>query len=85
MAFGWLAPFDSGYQYRFDRVMYFDPTGTARIAISSNANAIVQVMELDVQPTHGTVVPPVPTNQDVGNQAAIQIAPMTGEIRVYRP
>jgi hypothetical protein len=79
------SPLSSGYQYRFDRVIYFDPTGNARIATSTNADAIVQVMEIDLQPTHGTLVPPVPTNQDVGNQAAIQVAPMSGEIRVYRP
>ena len=72
-------------QYNFTRVIYFDPTGTARIATSTNADAIVQVMELDLQPTHGTLVPPIPTNQDVGNQAVIQMAPMSGEIRVYRP
>jgi prepilin-type N-terminal cleavage/methylation domain-containing protein len=75
----------SAYQYRFDRVIYFDPTGTARIATATNANAIVQVMEIDLQTTHGTVTPTPPTNQDVGNHSAIQIAPMSGEIRVYRP
>ena len=79
------SPLNSGYQYRFDRVIYFDPTGTARIATSTNADAIVQVMEIDLQPTHGTLVPLVPTNQDVGNQAVIQVAPMSGEMRVYRP
>ena len=79
------SPLDSGYRYRFDRVIYFDPTGTARIATANNANAIVQVMELDLQPTRGTLVPPNPANQDVGNHAAIQVAPMSGEIRVYRP
>ena len=72
-------------QYRFDRVIYFDPTGVARIATENNADTIVSVMEIDLQPTHGTVVPPNPTNQDVGNHAAVQIAPMSGEIRVYRP
>jgi hypothetical protein len=77
-------------QYNFTRVIYFDPTGVARIATANNANAIVQVMEIDLQPTHGTVTPtPVPApptgNQDVGQLAAIQIAPMTGEVRVYRP
>jgi type II secretory pathway pseudopilin PulG len=72
-------------QYDFTRVIYFDPTGTARIATANNANAIVQVMEVDLQPTHGTLVPSTPTNQDVGNHSAIQIAPMSGEIRVYRP
>jgi prepilin-type N-terminal cleavage/methylation domain-containing protein len=72
-------------QYNFTRVIYFDPTGIARIATSTNADAIESVMEIDVQPTHGTLVPPSPTNQDMGNQAAIQIAPMSGEVRVYRP
>jgi prepilin-type N-terminal cleavage/methylation domain-containing protein len=72
-------------QYRFDRVIYFDPTGTARIATATNADTIVSVMEIDLQPTHETLVPPNPTNQDVGNQAAIQIAPMSGGVRIYRP
>jgi Tfp pilus assembly protein FimT len=72
-------------QYNFTRVIYFDPTGTARIATSTNADAIAQVMEIDLQPSNGTRVPAVPSNQDVGNQAAIQIAPMSGEVRVYRP
>jgi Tfp pilus assembly protein FimT len=72
-------------QYQFDRVIYFDPTGTARIATSSNADAIAQLMEIDLQPTHGTLVPGVPSNQDVGNHAAIQISPMSGEVRIYRP
>jgi type II secretory pathway pseudopilin PulG len=75
----------TGYQYRFDRVIYFDPRGVARIATSTNANAIVQLMEIDLQPTHGALVPSQPTNQDVGNQAAIQVAPMSGDVRVYRP
>ena len=79
------SPLGSDYQYRFDRVIYFDPTGTARIATATNANAIVQVMELDLQPTRGTLAPPNPTDQDVGNHAAVQVAPMSGEIRVYRP
>jgi prepilin-type N-terminal cleavage/methylation domain-containing protein len=79
------SPLDSGYQYRFDRVINFDPTGIARIATSTNADAIAHVMEIDFQPTHGTVVPPVPTNQDVGNHAVIQLGATSGAIRVYRP
>jgi Tfp pilus assembly protein FimT len=79
------SPLNSGYQYRFDRVIYFDPTGTARIATANNADAIAQVMEMDLQPTHGTLVPGMPSNQDAGNHAAIQISPMSGEVRTYRP
>jgi prepilin-type N-terminal cleavage/methylation domain-containing protein len=79
------SPLGSGYQYRFDRVIYFDPTGIARIATSTNADAIADVMEIDFQPSHGTVIPPVPTNQDVGNQAVIQLGTTDGAVRVYRP
>jgi len=75
------------YQYQFNKVINFDPTGVARIAYATNADEIVSVMEIDLLTTHGTAPSPTPTpfNQDVGNHAAIQIAPMSGEIRVYRP
>jgi prepilin-type N-terminal cleavage/methylation domain-containing protein len=79
------SPLSSGYQYQFNKVINFDPQGIARIATSTNADEIAQVMEIDCQQTHGTLVPPVPTNQDVGNHTAIQIAPRTGAIRIYRP
>jgi prepilin-type N-terminal cleavage/methylation domain-containing protein len=79
------SPLSSGYQYRFNKVINFDPQGIARIATSTNADELAQFMEIDFQPTHGTLVPPVPTNQDVGNHSAIQIAPRTGATRIYRP
>jgi type II secretory pathway pseudopilin PulG len=78
---------NSGYQYRFDRVIYFDPSGVARIATSTNASEIASVMEIDLITTHGTAPSPTPSpfNQDIGNHAVVQIAPMSGQIRVYRP
>src|SRR5437660_117279 len=79
------SPLGTGYQYRFDRVINFDPTGVARIATSTNEDEIARVMEIDFQPTHGTLVPPSPVNQDVGNHAVIQIAPTSGATRIYRP
>jgi prepilin-type N-terminal cleavage/methylation domain-containing protein len=79
------SPLNSDYQYRFDKGIYFDPIGVARIATSTNADEIARLMEIDFQPTHGTVVPPVPTDQDAGNHAVIQIAPTSGAIRIYRP
>ncbi len=79
------SPLNSGYQYRFDRVIYFDPIGIARIATSTNADAIVHVMEIDFQPTHGTVTPTLPSNQDVGNHAVVQLGTTDGAVRVYRP
>jgi hypothetical protein len=81
------SPLDSGYQYRFDRVINFDPTGIARIATSTNGDAIAHVMEIDFQPSHGTVFQPLPDsfNQDVGNNAVIQLGTTSGAVRVYRP
>ena len=81
------SPLDSGYQYRFDRVINFDPTGIARIATSTNGDAIAHIIEIDFQPSHGTVFQPLPPdfNQDVGNHAVIQLGTTSGAIRVYRP
>jgi len=81
------SPLDSGYQYRFDRVVSFDPTGIARIATSTNGDSIAHVIEIDFQPTHGTVVPLLPPDfdQDVGNHAVVQLGTTSGAVRVYRP
>ena len=81
------SPLDSGYQYRFDRVINFDPTGIARIATSTNGDAIAHIIEIDFQPSHGTVFQRLPPdfNQDVGNHAVIQLGTTSGAIRVYRP
>jgi hypothetical protein len=79
------SPLNSGYQYRFDRVIYFDPTGIARIATSNNADTIAHVMEIDLQPTHGIATPTPPQSQDVGNHAVIQLGTTDGAVRVYRP
>ena len=74
-------------QYNFTVVVNFDPTGIARVATSTNADEIASVMEIDLLAAHGIAPSPTPTpfNQDIGNHAAIQIAPMSGEVRVYRP
>jgi len=81
------SPLDSGYQYRFDRVINFDPTGIARIATSTNGDAIAHIIEIDFQLSHGTVFQLLPPDfdQDVGNHAVIQLGTTSGAIRVYRP
>jgi Tfp pilus assembly protein FimT len=72
-------------QYSFKIVINFDPQGVARIQGAGNTNTVPQYMEIDLQPTHGNVVPAVPANQNAGNQAAIQINGMTGATHLYRP
>ncbi len=81
------SPLDSSYQYLFDRVISFDPTGIARIATSGNGDEIAHVIEIDFQPTHGTVFQSLPHdfNQDVGSHAVIQLGTTSGAVRVYRP
>jgi prepilin-type N-terminal cleavage/methylation domain-containing protein len=81
------SPLDSGYQYLFDRVINFDPTGIARIATSTNGDAVAHVIEIDFQPAHGTVFQPLPDdfNQDVGTHSVIQLGTTSGAVRVYRP
>ncbi len=81
------SPLESGYQYRFDRVINFDPTGIARIATANNGDAVAHVIEIDFQPSHGTLFESLPDNfnQDVGNHAVIQLGTTSGAVRVYRP
>lgn len=77
-------PLESG-EYQFQKVINFDPQGTARIKSVNNGDSIPQWMELDLQPTQGSVIPPVPADQNKGNQAVIQINGITGETHVYQP
>jgi hypothetical protein len=57
------------------------------VPTSTNGDAIAHVIEIDFQPTHGTVFKPLLSdfNQDVGNHAAIQLGTTSGAVRVYRP
>jgi prepilin-type N-terminal cleavage/methylation domain-containing protein len=72
-------------QYNFSQVVQFDPQGVARLQFLASGNSVVPMMEIDLQPTHGNIAPKAPTNQNVGNQAAIQIDCVTGGVRFYRP
>jgi prepilin-type N-terminal cleavage/methylation domain-containing protein len=76
---------DDGYQYRFDKVIIFDPRGVARVATATNADEVTDRIEIDFQQSRGTVTPTPPTNQDVGNHFVIQIDAPTSAVRLYRP
>jgi prepilin-type N-terminal cleavage/methylation domain-containing protein len=71
-------------QYFFEKVIQFDPQGVARIQYSTNQDNIVGWMEIGLQQTHGSVIPPVP-EAGAGAVTAIQIDGMTGAVRTYRP
>ncbi len=65
-------------QYTFQTAIQFSPRGEARLDDSSQA--LKPVLEIGLQPTHGTAVD---TNN--ANVAAVQIAGVTGAVKVYRP
>jgi prepilin-type N-terminal cleavage/methylation domain-containing protein len=67
-------------QYNFTLVIKFSPQGAANIVSSSGATP-PQEIEIGLQPTHGNTLPP----STVTNQAAIQIAGVTGSTIIYRP
>lgn len=71
-------------QYYFQKVIQFDPQGTARIQYSTNQDNIVRWIEIALQQTHGNRVPAVP-EAGTGAVAAIHIDGMTGAVRIYRP
>ncbi len=77
-------PLNGTARYTFPTVIEFLPTGEAKI-ISQNGGASSKLIEIGLQPTHGNLVPPAPSNQSAGNHAAIQIDGLTGSIRTYRP
>ena len=71
-------------QYNFEKVIQFDPQGVARIQYATNQDIIAGWMEVALQQTHGSMIPPEPATP-TGAIAAIQVDGMTGAVRVYRP
>ena len=78
-------------QYKFVKVVEFDPQGTSRVITSANTttypDAVPQYIEVGLQPANGTVVAGPPANQaaNAGQIAAIQITGITGATHIYRP
>lgn len=71
-------------QYYFEKVIQIDPQGVARIQDSTNQDNIARWMEIGLQQTHGSPVPPAPST-NTGALAAIMVDGMTGSVRIYRP
>jgi prepilin-type N-terminal cleavage/methylation domain-containing protein len=73
-------------QYYFEKVIQFDPQGSARIIQNAtDPDTIASYMEIGLQPTIRNVVPTAPTDQSKGKLAAIQVDCMTGRTRLYKP
>ncbi len=72
-------------QYKFGKVIEFNPEGVARIPFKDTGDKIVQWMEIDLQHTYSNIVPPAPAASNTGNNIALQVEGMTGSTRIYRP
>ncbi len=68
-----------GYQYRFDKVIQFDPQGVVRITLPTNGSTISRWIEIGLVQSQGNHIA---ANANAG---AIQIDTLTGVTRIYRP
>jgi prepilin-type N-terminal cleavage/methylation domain-containing protein len=64
-------------QYTFSKAIQFSPRGEATVDNSSNAIALV--VEIGLQPTHGTLI-----DAENKNVAAVQITGVAGNVNIYR-
>lgn len=78
-------PLTGGYKYLFTKVVVFGPQGAARIISSKNGDAIPNVIELCLQPTHGNQIPAAPGDPSSGHLAVVQINGATGSVKIYQP
>lgn len=65
-------------EYTFTKAIQFSPRGEARVDNSSNS--IAPVIEIGLEPTHGTLA-----NAASPNVAAVQITGIAGNVTIYRP
>lgn len=74
-------PFEGAPQYRFSRVLEFDPQGVVRVQTNAaGSSSVVPYIEIALVSAKGNTV-----SSTSSNQAAIQINGITGIIRVFRP
>lgn len=76
---------ETSYQFRFDKVIHFDPQGVPRLQRTNNADQLGERYEIDFQPSRGNVIIGQPADQNVGQHVAVQIDGLSGSVRMYRP
>lgn len=74
-----------GVTYTFNKVIQFDPQGTASAQNASDTIALPQRLELALQQAHGNARPAAAPNGNTGNLAVLQIDGLTGGVQLYRP
>jgi prepilin-type N-terminal cleavage/methylation domain-containing protein len=76
-------------QYEFNKVVEFDPQGTARFITYASSttypDAVAPYLEIGLQPSQGGGAAAVSQLGDSGQIAAIQINGITGAVHIYRP
>lgn len=70
-------------QYRFDKTLQFSPRGEA---IINSTYGLLRVIEIGLLATHANVAPtPTPAaGSYTGNVAAVQLAGISGAVKIYR-
>ena len=85
-AFTFTWPINSATpQYTFNTVLQIDPQGEVSFVQSATSAAqyLVPSIEIGLQETFGTTIPPTGTGQH--NYAAVQVEGITGNVQIYRP
>ena len=67
-------------QYTFTKAVQFSPSGEARI--DNNNYSLKTVIEIGLEPTHGTALVANPANPQ--NPAAVQLTGVGGNVKIYR-
>jgi prepilin-type N-terminal cleavage/methylation domain-containing protein len=67
-------------QYSFTKAVQFSPLGEARI--DNNNYSLKTVIEIGIEPTHGTTLDANPANP--ANPVAVQLTGVGGNVKIYR-
>jgi len=70
----------SSPQYQFARAIQFSPRGEAKTIINNTVNPLQPIVEIGLEPTHGSTV--MTTSSNV---AAVQLTGINGNVKIYRP
>jgi hypothetical protein len=74
--------------YTFDKVIQFDPQGTAKLVRNTNFGFANQWIAIEFVTAKGNTVPPsvrTAADANTGNIAALQINGLTGAVNLFRP
>ncbi len=66
-------------QYTFNTAIQFSPRGEVQVRVNNSSQPVQSVVEIGLQPAHGTV-----PDANSKNLAAVQITGIAGNVKIYR-